>query len=575
MADKSTRVASPRTIAYFSMEIGLTAEMHTYSGGLGVLAGDSIRAAADLELPMVAVTLVHHDGYFAQHLDASGEQRTEDDPWSPESLLDLEEATVTVRVSGRSVRLQAWRYDVTGVTGHSIPVYMLDARVPENDPEDQKLTDVLYGGDHEYRLRQEAVLGIGGIMMLRALGHIGVRTYHMNEGHSALLTVALLQEILGPRPLSSATDAELQAVRDSCVFTVHTPVAAGHDRFEHELVRRIVGEEYDEALTRIGAAHDGLVNMTEVALHFSRSVNGVSLRHRKVSRLMFPHHRVEAITNGVHATTWTSPHLAELYDEFLPGWRRDNGFLRYVFEIAPRDVAAAHQRAKDEMIAEIARRTGVSLAPSVLTIGFARRATGYKRADLLFHDMARLKRIAAKAGGLQLVYGGKAHPNDGTGRAMITNIHEAAQQLGNDVKVLYVEGYDMDIARYLVSGVDLWLNNPQKPLEASGTSGMKAALNGVPSLSIIDGWWVEGHVEGVTGWAIGDESPEPGPLEIEAASLYEKLEERVVPLFRDRPAEWAEVMRYTIALNGSYFTAQRMMDQYRRVVYEVNSAEGP
>jgi starch phosphorylase len=412
------------------------------------------------------------------------------------------------------------------------------------------------------------VLGLGGIAMLRALGHNGLRTYHMNEGHSALLTVALLQEMLGTRLLSAATEEELAAVRSRCVFTVHTPVAAGHDRFGRETIASVLGPEYDEFFARLGATFDGSVNFTEIALHLSRSTNGVSLRHRKISRLMFPQHSVAAVTNGVHGTTWTSPHLAELYDQFVPRWRRDNGYLRYVIEIHPRDIAAAHQRAKDDMIAEINRRTGVRFQPQTFTIGFARRATGYKRADLIFHDTARLRKIASAAGGLQIVFAGKAHPRDSSGQSIIQHIYSVAAELSPLVRIVYLEDYDIAIAKHLVAGADLWLNNPQKPLEASGTSGMKAALNGIPSLSIVDGWWVEGHIEGVTGWAIGDSTSEPGETDAEAGSLYDKLGNVIIPMYNERPGDFAEVMRYTISINGSFFTAQRMMEQYRRSVYE-------
>jgi starch phosphorylase len=575
MVSASASRVGPATIAYFSMEIGLDAEMHTYSGGLGILAGDSLRSAADLEIPMVAVTLVHRRGYFQQHLDSEGRQTTDDDPWSPEDYLELEEPLISLTVSDRKVKVRAWRHDVVGESGHTIPVYLLDTLMPENTAEDQSLTDHLYGGDQEYRLRQEAVLGLGGIAMLQALGHTNLETYHMNEGHSALLTIALLREALGIAPFDAATDDQVTAVREKCVFTVHTPVAAGHDRFEHKTVIAVLGRDYDDFFNRLGATSEGSVNFTEIALHMSRSINGVSLRHRKISRLMFPDHYVAAVTNGVHATTWTSPHLGTLFDRHVPRWRRDNGFLRYIIEIDPKEIVAAHHRAKDDMIAEIKSRTGVSLNRNVFTIGFARRATGYKRADLIFHDVDRLRKIARASGGLQIVYGGKAHPRDRSGQTMIRHIYEASDQLGADVPVVYLEGYDISVAKHLVSGADLWLNNPQKPLEASGTSGMKAALNGIPSLSIIDGWWVEGHIEGVTGWAIGDASADPGEADEEAASLYEKLAGIILPMFYEQPERFAEIMRYSIALNGSFFTAQRMMEQYRRSVYDANRAETP
>ena len=557
-----------RRIAYFSMEIGVDPSMPTYSGGLGVLAGDSMRAAADLGIPIVAVTLVHRKGYFRQQLDGQGRQTVSPDTWSPESLLAPVEPRVRVTVEGREVSVRAWRYVVQGVSGQAIPVYFLDTDLPDNTPADRAITDELYGGGEEYRLCQEVVLGIGGLRMLRALGHTHLDVYHMNEGHSGLLTLALLEEQLAGRLLEEAGDDDLEAVRSRCVFTTHTPVPAGHDVFGLDLLERVIGTERRALLERLPVIQDGLFNLTRLAVFLARRANGVSLRHAGVSREMFPGHDIGAITNGVHAGTWTSPAFAALFDRYIPRWRRDNRYLRHAVTIPAEDIAHAHGQSKRELLVEVQRRTGVTLDPAAFTIGFARRATGYKRGELLFSDPARLKRIVQRVGPLQVVYAGKAHPRDESGLAIIERVFAAAAALRDAVRVVYLEGYDISLAKAICAGVDVWLNNPQKPLEASGTSGMKAALNGVPSLSVLDGWWIEGHVEGVTGWAIGEDWDAPSDASAEAGSLYDKLEHVILPTFYQRPSEYARIMRSAIALNGSFFNAQRMMSQYLRDLYE-------
>ena len=550
------------------MEIALEASIPTYSGGLGVLAGDTLRAAADLRLPMVAVTLAHRKGYFRQHLDPEGRQTETPVDWSPADRLEPLDATAWVTVENRAVQLRAWRYTVRGVSGHAIPVYLLDSASPENDPYDQALTDSLYGGDSRYRLCQEVVLGIGGIAMLRALGHADIHTYHMNEGHSSLLTLALLQEYARLHDRGSVVKSDVETVRTRCVFTTHTPVDAGHDRFTAELVESVLGKERTGILARLTHPEGGVFNLTALAMFFCRSANGVSIRHAHVSRRMFPESSISAITNGVHAVTWTAEPLARLYDRHVRDWRRDNRYLRQTSAIPLAEIQSAHAESKAALIAQVTRRLGHELDPAALTIGFARRATGYKRADFIFSDIDRLLRIVRRAGPIQLVYGGKAHARDTTGKAVIERIFAVAAELKDSLRIVYLEEYDMTLAALLVAGVDLWLNNPQKPLEASGTSGMKAALNGVPSLSVLDGWWLEGCIEGVTGWAIGDDSEEPGDPALELDSLCQKLEHTVLPMFYQRPLAYAEVMRSAISHNGSFFNAQRMMSQYLRNVYE-------
>ena len=545
-------------IAYFSMEIAVAPDMPTYSGGLGVLAGDTLRSAADMGLPLAAVTLAHRKGYFRQHLDEDGVQTEEPQPWKIEEKLSLEEPVVTIVVEEREVALRAWRYDLIGVTGHRIPIFFLDADLPQNDPRDRILTDQLYGGDGNYRLRQEIILGIGGVRILDALEYKAT-VYHMNEGHAALLTFALLEDQLGDRPLASANDDDVAAVRQLCVFTTHTPVPAGHDRFSLEQSRRFLGEERTSFLELKGCIHDSLLNLTYVALRFSRFVNGVAMQHGKVSRSMFPDYQISAITNGVHAGTWTAPSFHDVYDRHMPRWRQDNVTLRYAIDIPEEEIESAHTAAKQLLIDAVAERTGVALKSDVFTIGFARRAATYKRADLLFTDPERLVRCAHERGGLQIVYSGKAHPADEPGKAKIRHVIELGKKLNSDaLRIVYLENYEWALGALLTGGVDVWLNTPKRPYEASGTSGMKAALNGVPSLSILDGWWIEGWIEGVTGWAIEDHEDEAA----EANSLYDQLEDVLLPLYYGQPQQWRRIMRSTIALNGSFFNTQRMLEQY-------------
>jgi starch phosphorylase len=550
-------------VAYFSMEIAIQPSMPTYSGGLGVLAGDTLRSAADLGVPLAAFTLLHRKGYFEQHLNAEGVQSETVQPWNPPDFCTEEEARVTVQIEGRVVTVRAWRYDLKGRSGHVVPIFLLDTDLEGNSGWDRGLTDHLYGGDTNYRLQQEIVLGLGGVRMAHALG-LRVNVYHMNEGHAALLTLALLESQMGGGPQNGATEADIEQVRRKCVFTTHTPVPAGHDRFSTEQTIRILGGDRTAQLEKLGCFREGLLNMTLLALRFSRYANGVAMQHGKVSRQMFPEFHIEAITNGVHATTWIGEPVGRMLDEHVAGWRRDNLYLRNAIDVPEAAMQAAHARAKEELLAEVGSRTGLVFDPKVLTLGFARRAATYKRATLLFSDPERLKAIAAEAGGLQILYAGKAHPQDAPGKKLIQQVVEKAAKLSSDsLRIVYLENYAWDLGARLTSGVDVWVNTPRRPYEASGTSGMKAAMNGVPSLSILDGWWIEGCIEGVTGWAIEDGADD----EAEANSLYTKLETAVVPLYRDAQEKWARLMKTTLAFNGSYFNTNRMVKQYVRNAY--------
>jgi starch phosphorylase len=553
--------AGPRgPVAYFSMEIALEDSLPTYSGGLGVLAGDHLRAAADAGLPLVAVTLLYRQGYFEQHLDPDGTQREEPVRFDPAGTLEPLDAEVTVSMAGEPVRVGAWRTVVRGVSGHEVPVYLLDTAGRGNGTDLDELTGRLYGGDDEYRLRQEILLGLGGVAMLERLGHADTRVFHMNEGHSSLLTVALLRR---------HRRGGVEAVRRQCVFTTHTPVDAGHDRFPAALARRLLGDEALADARSLGGVDSRGLDMTRLGMGASRFVNAVSRRHGEVTRAMFPDVEVHTVTNGVHLASWAAPATAGLFDRHLVDWRHDGSVLRQAAVIPLDEVRAAHDESKQAMLEEVARRHGRRLDPKALTLVFARRATPYKRMGLLFSDLERLRALVHRTGPLQVVLAGKAHPRDLAGKELIRQTVAVSERLGDAVPVVYLPGYSIDLARTLCAGADVWLNTPSKPHEASGTSGMKAAVNGVPSLSVLDGWWVEGHVEGVTGWAVGDESPD-GDEEAEVASLYERLEHSVAAVYYGDPDAFTRVRRSTIALNGSYFTTERMVDEYCRLAYTVD-----
>ena len=576
------------------MEIAIAPDIPTYSGGLGVLAGDTIRAAADMNIPMVAVTLIHHQGYFSQTLDEYGEQQEQPVEWNVHASMEECPARSRITIEGRNVHIGVWKCDVVGARGHKISVFFLDSNLPENSVQDRTITDKLYGGDSHYRLCQEVVLGVGGVRMLRALGYNNIDRFHMNEGHSALLTLELLNERLKSRDKQSVTQEDCNEVRRQCIFTTHTPVPAGHDHFPMELVSKVLGHRTDffdmtdafciNLVNRILENEDGVdfksiknvfspgvaLNMTYLALNLSYYINGVAKKHGEVSRHMFGNFTIDSITNGVHAATWTSKHFQVLYDTHIPGWREDNFSLRYALSIPGAEIWNAENAAKSELFEYIASKTKVAMDLDVFTLGFARRATRYKRPDLFFEDIERLKAISSNAGEIQLIFAGKAHPKDKEGKNLIKRIFDHIESLKEDLKIVYLEDYDMKLGMLLTAGVDVWLNTPEPPLEASGTSGMKAALNGVPSLSVLDGWWCEGCIEGITGWAIADCKQgidETNDRSKDAATLYNKLEKSILPLYYQNRSGFIDVMRHTIALNGSFFNTQRMLQQYISKAY--------
>ena len=550
-------------VAYFSMEIALAAEIPTYSGGLGILAGDTLRSAADLKVPLVGVTLASRRGYFRQEIDDNGRQIEHPFPWDPAQHAQLLEAKVVVPVNGRKVWVGGWLYIVRSHSGGTAPVILLDTDLPENDERDRDITHYLYGGDQAYRLKQEIVLGIGGLRMLQALD-FNVRNYHMNEGHSALLAVELMRRFrFHDRRRSGGHDYNIPGVRALCRFTTHTPIEAGHDKFDWGLVHELLDGFVDLEVLKQHAGEDRL-NMTRLALNLSGFVNGVAQRHAETSRRMFPGYEVHAVTNGVHPRTWAAPGFIELYDRYIPGWSFEALLLSRADQIPDDDVWAAHVAAKARLIERVEQSCNVKLKPDCPVIGFARRMTAYKRPELLFSDIERLRTIARRYP-FQIVLAGKAHPRDGAGKYAIEDIHRHIRTLADSVPAAFIPDYNMTVAADLVAGSDVWLNTPLRPLEASGTSGMKAAFNGVPQLSVLDGWWVEGCIEGVTGWAIGDDHESANGEDAE--SLYLKLEEKVLPLWHSDRARWIALMKSVISKNAAYFTSHRMLRRYAIEAY--------
>ena len=545
-------VLKGQKIAYFSMEIGLNSQIPTYAGGLGTLAGDAIRSSADLKLPLVAVTLISKYNYFKQKLDSTGRQTEQPNVWNPEKLLTLLPSEVSIEIEGRTVKVHAWLYVYQSITGGAVPVLFLDTDFDANTQADREISFYLYGGDEQYRLKQEAVLGFGGVRMLDALG-FQIRKYHMNEGHSSFLAVELMHK----------HNQDAEKVKELCIFTTHTPVEAGHDRFNYDLINNILPTT-DLALLKKYGGQERL-NMTRLALNLSNYINGVAKRHQEISRKMFTGYDIHAITNGVHSYTWTGEHYRKLFDKYLPGWTIEPELLTKVDLIPDGEIWHAHQQQKQTLIDFTNQISNTNLDPEVFTLGFARRATEYKRVTLLFTNLERL-RIINKTNKFQAIFAGKAHPRDEGGKHLIEQIYSYAQQLKFDLNIAYIENYDMDIAAKMIGGVDVWLNTPLRPMEASGTSGMKAAHNGVMNFSVLDGWWIEGWIENLTGWAIGPHPKETIDDSVcfakEIEDLYNKLEYIILPTFYNQRDEWIQLMKNSIGKIAYYFNSHRMMRRY-------------
>ncbi len=548
-------------IAYFSMEIALEGGIKTYAGGLGVLSGDTLKSAADMGIPMIGITLLNDQGYFKQKINKKGEQVELPANYDFSRLEKLKE-TVFIKIGKNTVKVGVWLYKIIGKNGHIVPVYLLDTKIRGNNIIHQKLTGNLYKSDRDYRLMQEIVLGRAGVKMVKKLGYKNIKKYHINEGHASLVSIELFLN-----SKEKNLKRKILEVQSKCVFTTHTPIQAGHDIFSIELFKEL---QKDFPFKIKDLVKNGEINMTKIALFFSDYINGVALSHRDVSHKMFPDYPIYSITNGVHSETWTCNNFKETYDKYIPNWRNSSLSLRNAFNIPLSVIWKTHQKAKKDLIDYIYKKQKIKLNLNVFTIGFARRFTGYKRSNLLFYDIDRLLKINKNVGKIQIVYAGKAHPSDLDGKDMIKNIHEIKEKYKDKIKIIFLEGYEMDLAKLMISGVDIWLNTPLPPNEASGTSGMKAAHNGVPHFSTLDGWWIEGFINRKTGWSIGSRRDHLDLKDLnkqDAESLYHKLEEKILPRYYNFPNRWRETMRHTIAINASFFNTERMLQQYIQEAY--------
>jgi len=537
-------------VGYFTAEIGLWSELHTYSGGLGVLAGDHVKSAADAGIPLVGVTLLYHQGYARQHIDDAGIQTETFPEVDMNRLLSKTDIVLELELDGKPLFAYVWMAEILGQSGHMVPVYFMDTRHPENATEHQELSSRLYGGDDGVRIRQEYVLGVGGVQLFDHL-EAELSGLHLNEGHCTFAMLELLKRGWSREQLAQRS-----------LFTTHTPVPAGHDRFDWPLVEDVIGNllppDAKELVRSAGdPEHGARCSMSHLAVSLSTSVNAVSKLNADVAMTMFDQN-IQPITNGVHHITWTSPVMASLFDKHLTAWKIQPDSISNAKTLPTKDLMEARSKARKQLHDYVQSTTGVELFSDRLTIGFARRFATYKRANLVFKDLERLRAIGA--GKIQFVFSGKAHPRDQGGKQLIRDIFESAHQIADEIPVAFIENYDMHTGLMMTSGVDIWLNNPIRPMEASGTSGMKAAMNGVPNCSILDGWWPEACLHGVNGWAIGNAEDDRDD-DRDAENIYNVLQHDVIPLWEQEGDGWAEMMKASIAASAG-FTGQRMIQDY-------------
>ncbi|HZJ41779.1 MAG TPA: alpha-glucan family phosphorylase [Patescibacteria group bacterium] len=548
------------SIAYFSMEIGLESDIKTYAGGLGVLAGDILFSAASLKVPMLGVTLLSKYGYFKQKINKKGEQEEHLDNDYNFSKLKKIKAVTNIKLGKDEVKIRAWLYEIKSSEGFIVPVYLLDTDVEGNKKEHRILTNNLYGGGKDWRLLQEVILGRGGYEVLKKLGH-KIKKFHINEGHGSFVAIAKFLDIK-----EKIIRKKIKLVKEACVFTTHTPVKEAHDVFKLEKVMACQ-EDFPSYLPNL--IKNKKVNMTEVGMYFSGYINSVAISHNKVTKKMFPEYKIRNVTNGVNIETWASLNFKKLFDKYIPSWRKFNLLLKDAKKIPLDKLWQAHQGNKEKLISLIKKKTKKDFKEDIFTIGFARRFTSYKRPSFLLKDINRLLEIQSKVGKIQIVFAGKAHPQDKEGKAFVLEVNKIAKQYSNKIKIVFIPGYEIDLAKVIISGVDLWLNNPLPPNEASGTSGMKAACNGVPQLSTYDGWWVEGYKKDKTGWLIGNKKKtrNEGSDSAEVDSMYDILESTIIPTYYKNLPLWQKIMRSTISLNASYFNTQRALKEYAKKAY--------
>jgi len=536
------------SIAYLSMEIAIENNIKTYAGGLGILAGDILKSAAEKKFPMVGVTLLSCYGYFKQKINSSGDQIELIDSDYDFSLLKKLDFEVKVTIGTEEVKIGVWQYIIIGPDNFEIPVYFLDTNIPENKTAYKKLTAKLYGGDAEFRLCQEIILGRGGVKMIQALGYNQIKKYHLNEGHASFVPIELFT-----KSSAASDDNKIREVRRQCVFTTHTPIKTIYDEFPLSMLLK---NQPDFPVQLPGLTKDSKLNTLELGIYFSAFINGVSKMHRDLLINIFSRQDIAAVTNGVNSIFWTKEEFKNIYDKYLPGWRGDNSLLIRAEEIPSVEVWAAHQKVKRQLLDYLKINKNIDWQENVFTIGFARRFTNYKQPLLLFFDPERLLEVLEAGGGAQIILAGKAHLRDTSGQEAIKKIYQIKKNYPK-LKVTFLENYNLDLAQLIVAGVDLWLNTPLPPQEACGTSGMKAAHNGVPQLSTLDGWWPEGYVKDKTGWAFSG-----------ADELYETLKKEIMPLYYQSPTKWQEIMKNVISLNASQFNTGRVLNQYIQEAYK-------
>jgi glycogen phosphorylase len=545
------------SVAYLCLEFGLKPEIKTYCGGLGILAGDTIKSAADLGLNMFGVSILYKKGWFKQQIEASGEQQELEDLWNYEQYLMPVDLDYSLNIAGEKVKVKVWKYEVIGITGHSAPVYFLDTDLPENSEKMRKISENVYPSDKQVRIAQEMLLGIGGVQILELLGHNNIQNYHCNESHSIFACLELKRKL-----------GSWDEVKKRLVFTTHTPLATAHTNYSKQVLQETLGDFYVYLPDHLWL--QDAMNMTSLALFSSKFSNGVSKRHNLVTSQMYPDYKIDSITNGIHVNTWVSKPFSELFSRYVLNWQESPENLKLCAVISASEIAWAHEAAKQSLFQYIYSKQNILLDPKVFTIGFARRMVGYKRANFIFTNYERLLEIAKKMGGLQIVFSGKAYPNEPNGEEMVKQIYNLSKMENKFLKIVYLQDYNMEVGHLMTSGVDIWLNNPIVPLEASGTSGMKASLNGVPNISTMDGWWVEGWTEGVTGWALGEnEMSEEKLSEAQLKDLYDKLENVIIPLYKDNFEDWLKIQRNCIAINASHFNTNRMLNEYLIKAYLV------
>ena len=536
------------SVAYLSMEIALDNNIKTYAGGLGVLAGDLLKSAATRKFPMIGITLISNQGYFKQKISKSGIQSELVDTDYDFSLLKKLDVETIVNIGNDKVRVGVWQYLIKGGDGFSVPVYFLDTNISGNKSIYKKLSTKLYGGDLTMRLRQEIILGRGGVKILKSLGYNNIKKYHLNEGHGAFTTIELFNN-----SLAKTIDDKIRDVKKQCVFTTHTPIQTIFDEFPVELLK---ANQIDFPFNLPKIIKDERINTLDLAMYFSGYINGVAKTHQKFLNNVFPKYNIQVITNGINSVFWAAPEFKKLYDKFIPGWRNNSSLLKTVNKFSTEDIWRAHQKAKRRLLNYIKKEEKISWRDDILTICFARRFTQYKQPLLLFADVDRLLEILENGGRAQIILAGKAHFRDLTGQESIKRLYGIKKKYPQ-LNIIFLQNYDLDLAQLLVAGSDLWLNNPQVPQEACGTSGMKAAHNGVPQISTLDGWWPEGYKKNKTGWAITN-----------ANDLYEKLKKEILPIYYKDQKKWREIMKNVISLNASYFNSDRALGQYIKQAYK-------